>query len=40
VTCSFALIHAGADEVRAGLLDPAVAESVLITTIRALLTGR
>jgi AcrR family transcriptional regulator len=40
VTSSFALIHACADEVRAGLLEPAAAESVLITTIRDLLTGR
>jgi AcrR family transcriptional regulator len=40
VTSVFALIHACADEVRAGRLAPDTAESVLITTIRDLLTGR
>ena len=40
VTGTFALIHACADEVRAGRLDPAQAESVIITTIRGLVTGR
>lgn len=36
---SFALIHACADEVMAGRIDPAAGESVLLTTIRDLLTG-
>lgn len=40
VTSTFALIHACADEVRAGRLSPDGAESVLTTTIRDLLTGR
>lgn len=39
VTSSFALIHACADEVRAGRIDPAAGESVLLSTIRDLLTG-
>jgi AcrR family transcriptional regulator len=38
VTGTFALIHACAEEVLAGRLDPAQAASVLITTIRGLLT--
>ena len=40
VTCCFALIHACADEVRAGRMDPAAAEQVLLTTIRDLFTGK
>lgn len=40
VTSVFALIHACADEVRAGRLGPDTAESVLATTVRDLLTGR
>lgn len=36
VTCCFALIHACAEEVRAGRVDPAEAEGVLIMTVKAL----
>jgi AcrR family transcriptional regulator len=39
VTCCFALIHACADEVRAGRIEAGSAESVLIATIRDLFTG-
>jgi AcrR family transcriptional regulator len=39
VTSCFALIHACADEVRAGRISPGIAERVLATTIRDLLTG-
>jgi len=40
VTCCFALIHACADEVRGGRMDPAEAEQVLVTTVRDLFTIR
>jgi AcrR family transcriptional regulator len=40
VTCCFALIHACADEVRGGRMDPAEAEQVLVTTVRDLFTSR
>lgn len=40
VTCCFTLIHACADEVRAGRMDPADAERALVTTIRDLFTGK
>lgn len=39
VSSSFALIHTCAEEVRAGRLDPGIAEATLATTIRGLLTG-
>jgi AcrR family transcriptional regulator len=39
VTATFALIHACADDVRAGRLQPAEAERVLPATLRGLLTG-
>lgn len=38
VTCAFTLIHACADAVRAGRMEPAEAERVLVTTIRDLFT--
>ena len=40
VTCSFALIHACADEVRGGRIDPMEAEQVLVTTVRDLFIGK
>ena len=40
VSGTFALIHTCAEEVRAGRLDPGIAEPTLATTIRALLTAR
>ena len=40
VTCCFTLIHACADEVRAGRISPADAERALVTTIRDLFTGK
>ena len=40
VTSTFALIHACSDDVRAGRLDPDIAERTLTTTIRDLLTAR
>jgi len=39
VSSTFALIHTCAEEVRAGRLDPDIAEPTLATTIRGLLTG-
>jgi TetR/AcrR family transcriptional regulator, mexCD-oprJ operon repressor len=38
VACCFALIHACADEVRGGRIDPAAALAVLTATIRGILT--
>jgi AcrR family transcriptional regulator len=40
VTCCFALLHACADEVRAGRIEPESAESVLVVTIRDLFTSK
>jgi AcrR family transcriptional regulator len=40
VTCCFALLHACADEVRAGRIEPESAESVLVVTIRDLFTRK
>jgi AcrR family transcriptional regulator len=40
VTCCFALLHACADEVRAGRIEPEAAESVLVVTIRDLFTSK
>jgi AcrR family transcriptional regulator len=40
VTCCFALLHACADEVRAGRIEPGSAESVLGVTIRDLFTRK
>jgi hypothetical protein len=40
VTSCFALLHACADEVRAGRIPPESAESVLVTTIRDLFTRK
>ena len=39
VACCFALIHACADEVRGGRIDPAAALAVLTATIRGMLTA-
>lgn len=40
VTCCFALIHACADEVRGGRMDPVEAERVLVTSIRDLFSSK
>lgn len=40
VACSYALIHAAMDEVRAGRLDAASAPTVLSVSLQDLLAGR